>query len=90
MLFSLGFSEIPMDAVDDSEIEAHDSNTDVIVSNTPSSRADHSVNLNVSNRMWKVTMNLAPQDIWIEIRINVDVQRYFVELKKGSEISRFA
>ena len=39
--------------------------------------------------MWKVTNNLALQDIWIEIRIDKDMQRCSVGLKKENEISRF-
>ena len=36
-----------------------------------------------------MTTNLAPQNIWIEIRKDGGRQRYFVDLKKGSEISCF-
>ena len=89
MLFLLGFPDLHMDAVDDSEVETHWSNTDASECNPSSSRSHHSVNLNVSNRRWKVTTNLAPQDIWIEIRMDVNIQRCWVGLKTGVEISRF-
>ena len=87
MLFLLGFPRLHMDAVDDSEVETHDSNTDTGTSNTLLSQSHHSVG--VSNRAWKVTTSLAPQDIWIEIRTDVDMQRCSVGLKKGNEISHF-
>ena len=87
MLFLLRFPDLHIDELDDSEVETHDSNTDVSAGNTASSRSHHSLNL--SNRKWKVTTNLAPQDIWIEMRIDIDMQRCSVGLKKGSEISRF-
>ena len=69
MLFLLGFPFLHMDAVDDSEVEAYNSYTYVCPSNTSSSRSHHTVNL--SNRTWKVTTNLGPQEICIEIRIDV-------------------
>ena len=43
----------------------------------------------ISNWIWQVTANLAPQEISIEIRIDVDIEKYSIELKKVSEISRF-
>ena len=87
MLLLLGFPDLHMDVVDDLEVETHYSNTDVSASNTPSPLSHRSVN--VSKRMWKVTTSLAPQDIWIEIRMEVDMQRCSVGLKRGNEISRF-
>ena len=85
--FLLGFPNLYMDAADDSEVETHDNNTDVCASNMSSSRTHHSVN--VSKRTWKFTTNLAPQDIWIEIRTDPGMQRNSVRLKKGNEISRY-
>ena len=87
MLFLLGFPDLLMDAVDDSEVETHDSSADVRSGNTSLSQSYHSVN--VSNRRWKGRTNLAPQDIWIEIRMDVEMKRCWVGLKKGNEISRF-
>ena len=49
MLFVLGFSDLRMYAVDDAQVETHDSNTDVCAINKTSSRSHHS--LNVSNRI---------------------------------------
>ena len=87
MLFLLGFPELDMDAVDDSEVEIDDINTDISANNMSSPLSHRSVN--VSDRMWKVTTSLAPQDIRIEIRIDTDMQRCSVGLKKGNEISCF-
>ena len=87
MLFLLGFPHIHMKAVEDSVVETRDRDTDVRASNSSSSRFYHSVN--VSTQTLKVTTNLSPQDIWVEIRIDVDMQKCSVGLKKGSEISRF-
>ena len=86
-LFLLEFPDLRTSAVDDSELETLDSNTDDFASNAPSS-VSHSI-LSVSTHTWKVTTILAPQDIWIEIRIDLDVQRCSVGLRKGSKISRF-
>ena len=65
MLLLLGFPDLHMYAVDDAEVETHDGNTDVCASNTTSSRYHQSVN--VSNRIWKMTRNRAPQNFSIEI-----------------------
>ena len=43
--FLLGFPDLYMDAVDDSEVGTHDNNSDVCASNTSSSRYHHSVNV---------------------------------------------
>ena len=56
MLSLLGFPDIHMHTVHDSEVEKHDSNADVSASMTSSSRSHHSVS--VSNRTWKVTTSL--------------------------------
>ena len=87
MLYLLEFPDLHMDELDDSEVEAHWSDTDLSASNTSPSQAHNGVN--VLNRRWKVTTNLAPEDIWIEIRIDLDTHRYSVRLKKEGEISRF-
>ena len=55
-----GFQDLHMDAVADSEVKTHDSNTDVFASNASSSRSHHT--LNMSNRSWKFTTNLALLD----------------------------
>ena len=69
MLFLLGFPYLHMDAVDNSEVETNTSYTYVCPSNTSSSRSQHTVNM--SNRTWKVITNLGPQEIFIEVRIDV-------------------
>ena len=61
--------------IHNSEVEIHDSNSDVCASNTTSSLSHHA--LKISNRTCIVIANLAPQDICIEIRIDVDVQKYY-------------
>ena len=65
MLLLLGFPDLDMGAVDDSEVETHDSNNDVSARTTSSSLYHHSVN--VWNRKWKFGTNLGPQNIWIQI-----------------------
>ena len=55
--------------------------------NTPLSRSQHTVSM--SYLRWKVRINIAPQDIYIEIGIDVDIQRCFVLLKKANENLRF-
>ena len=49
-------------------------------SNASLTRSQHTVSM--SDLRWKVRMNIAPQDICIEIRIDVDIQRCFAGLKK--------
>ena len=83
MLF-LGCQDLSMDAVADSEIETHDGSTYVCANYAPFSRFHHT--LNMSNRMCKFTTYLAPQDVCSEIRIDVDVQRCFVSLRKVNGI----
>ena len=56
-------------------------------SNTSLSRSQHTVSM--SDLRWKVRINVAPQDICIEIRIDVDIQRCFVGLKKVNGNLRF-
>ena len=90
MLFFLGFPILEICRTQESEVEARDNNTDVWESVESSSQSHHAVNLSdVSNRIWKVTSKLAPQDIWIEIRIDKNRETCTVGLKKGSEVSRF-
>lgn len=72
MSFS-GFPNLHIDTVDDAEVEILDSNINVCVSNTLSSRLHHSVSM--TKRTWKVTTNLGPQDIWIEIQMDIDMRR---------------
>ena len=76
-----------MDAVADSEVEIHDSDTDVCVSNASSSRYHHT--LNMSDRRWRLTTNLVPQNNCSEIQLDIDMQRFFAGLKKVSAISLF-
>ena len=80
MLF-LVFPDNRMDADDDSEVEAHNSNADVCASNTLSTRSHHIVNM--SNRTLIDSTNLVRLDIYMEIRIYVGIQRCFVGLKEG-------
>ena len=83
MILCLGFPDFYMDAL---EIGTHDSNCDICIRNTSSSRSHRSVI--VSNRMWRLTTNIALQEIWIEIRADPDMQRCSVGLKKGNKILR--
>ena len=76
MIIFSGFPDLYMDAL---EIGTHDSNRDICRRNTSSSRSHR--NLNVSNRTWRLTRNIAPLEIWIEIRTELSVQR------KENEIS---
>lgn len=46
----LVFSDLYMDAVDDLEVEAHNSSTDICASNTPLARYHHTVNM--PTRTW--------------------------------------
>ena len=86
MLFFL-FLDLPMDAVDDSKVETQYSSTDFCATNTLSVRSHQT--LNMSNRTCIYTTNLAPQDICLEIRIDIDIQKRFLGLEKGNIILRF-
>ena len=87
MLFLLVFQDLYIDPVDDSEFGTHDCNSDVCASTASSSRSHRSVSM--SNRMWKLTKNLVPQDILIDIRTDPDMQRCSVGLREGNEILCF-
>ena len=87
MLFLLGFPVLDMRKIEESEVGTRDSNTDICESKASTWQSHHSVNL--SNQVWIVDTNLGAQDIWIEIRIDTDMQRCMVGLKKGSDVSRF-
>ena len=67
----LGFLDLYIDAVNDSEVGTHDGNSDVCTRNTSLSRFHR--NLKVSNREWELTTNIAPQGTWIEIRTDPDM-----------------
>ena len=71
MLFLWEFLDLYMDAANDSEVGTHDGNSDICTRNTSLSLFHRSVK--VSNREWKLTTNLGPQDIWIEIRTEPDI-----------------
>ena len=71
ILFSR-FPDLHMDAVNDLDVAIHYSNTYVCVGTRPSSRSHHIVNM--SNRICKVTTNLAPKGICSEIRIDIHIQ----------------
>ena len=87
MLLLFGFPLLEMEKVDESEMEVNDSNSRACEDNASPSQPHHTLNL--WNRTWKVTTELAPQDIWTEIRINLIAQRCQVGLKKGDDVSRF-
>ena len=90
MLFFLGFPILEMSEIEESEVEAGDNNAEVCKGNGSASQSHHVVNLSgESNRAWSVRSKLAPQDIWIEIRIDVDTKKCKIALKKESEVSRF-
>ena len=87
MLLLFGFPILQMEKVDESDVKVYDSNSHTCEDDASPSRPHHTLNL--SNRTWKVTSDLAAQDIWIEIRIDLDAQRCQVGLKKGDDVSRF-
>ena len=87
MLLLFGFSLLQMERIDGSHIEVYESNSHACDDFASPSRPHHTLNLR--NRTWKVTTELASQDIWIEIRIDLDIQKCLVGLKKGVDVSRF-
>ena len=87
MLFYLGFPLLEMSEIEESEVAALNNNAEVCEEIESASQSHHVVNL--SNRVWTVKSELAPQDIWIEIQIDVNTKICKVALKKGSEVSRF-
>ena len=87
MLLLFGFPLLQMEKVDESDVEVYDTNNHACEDDASPSQPHHTLNL--WNRTWKVTTELAAQDIWIEIRIDLDAQKCHVGLKKGDDVSRF-
>ena len=87
MLFMLGCPRLQMDEVQDTQAGKHSNDSGGGESSLPKSRFDRIVR--VSNRVWRVTSDLTPQNIWIEVEIDMDTYRCSVRLKTGENLSRF-